>query len=161
MATRSTIAIEHADGSIDKVYCHWDGYLSNNGKILLEHYSDPTKLMHLLAEGDLSSLGTEIGEKHEFDNPHKFGTEEYKAHRAKYEHMCLFYGRDRGETEVGAKHYKNFSEYLASQSEEYNYILKSVGNSYIWFVEYSETEGKFMQLSKALHQEAIANSAVE
>lgn len=39
MSTRSTIAIEHADGTVKKVYCHYDGYISHNGKILAEQYS--------------------------------------------------------------------------------------------------------------------------
>jgi hypothetical protein len=41
MGTRSTIALEFADGTVEQVYCHWDGYLSNNGKILQAHYMDP------------------------------------------------------------------------------------------------------------------------
>ncbi len=39
MATRSTIALEFADGTIGQVYAHWDGYLAHNGKMLLEYYS--------------------------------------------------------------------------------------------------------------------------
>ena len=27
MATRSTIALEFADGSVGQVYCHWDGQI--------------------------------------------------------------------------------------------------------------------------------------
>ena len=41
MATRSTIALEFADGTVEQVYCHWDGYLAHNGLMLLEHYSNP------------------------------------------------------------------------------------------------------------------------
>jgi hypothetical protein len=39
MSTRSTIAIEHANGTIKKVYCHYDGYVRHVGKCLAEHYS--------------------------------------------------------------------------------------------------------------------------
>ena len=67
MATRSTIALEYADGTVDQIYCHWDGYLENNGKILVEHYMDPFKVQQLMALGDISSLGPNIGEKHSFD----------------------------------------------------------------------------------------------
>ena len=38
------------------IYCHWDGYPSNNGKILQQHYSKPTKLSCLIGLGDISSL---------------------------------------------------------------------------------------------------------
>lgn len=57
MGTRSRIALQNSDGSISSIYCHWDGYLSNNGKLLLEHYTDESKVRSLLALGDLSSLG--------------------------------------------------------------------------------------------------------
>ena len=30
MSTRSSIAIKNEDGSIDAIYCHNDGYLTNN-----------------------------------------------------------------------------------------------------------------------------------
>ena len=69
MATRSTIALEYADGTVDQIYCHWDGYLDNNGNILREHYMDPFKVQRLMDLGDLSSLGPNIGAKHDFDCP--------------------------------------------------------------------------------------------
>jgi len=57
MGTRSTIALEFADKSVEQVYCHWDGYLEHNGQILLKHYSDPFVLQKLIDLGDMSSLG--------------------------------------------------------------------------------------------------------
>jgi len=64
MATRSTIALEFADGTIGQVYCHWDGYLAHNGKMLLEYYSNPFIMRDLIDLGDLSSLRPQIGTKH-------------------------------------------------------------------------------------------------
>ncbi len=58
MATRSTIALEFADGSVSQVYCHWDGYLSGVGRELVEDYSDPFELAELIAGGDMSSIGS-------------------------------------------------------------------------------------------------------
>ena len=49
MATRSTIALEFADGTVEQVYCHWDGYLAHNGQLLLKHYSNPFVLRDLIA----------------------------------------------------------------------------------------------------------------
>ena len=49
MATRSTIALEFADGTIGQVYCHWDGYLQHNGRMLLANYSNPYVLRDLLS----------------------------------------------------------------------------------------------------------------
>ena len=60
MGTRSRIGVMHGD-VVKSVYCHWDGYLEHNGQILLEHY-DSAKANNLVALGDLSSLGSVIGE---------------------------------------------------------------------------------------------------
>jgi hypothetical protein len=136
MATRSTIALEFADGTIQQVYCHWDGYLSNNGKILQEHYSDPFKLRSLIDLGDISSLGPEIGDKHDFENPHKYGTDEYFAEQTRRREFTTFYGRDRGETGCEARRYTNYADYLRNaQFEEYNYILTTYGK---WYVKYGD-----------------------
>jgi hypothetical protein len=48
MNTCSTIALEYADGSIKQIYCHWDGYVSHNGRILHDHYDTPEKAAELM-----------------------------------------------------------------------------------------------------------------
>jgi hypothetical protein len=58
MATRSRIAIETQDGIIS-IYCHWDGHIETNGKILFENY-DREKTEQLIALGNISSLDTTI-----------------------------------------------------------------------------------------------------
>ena len=148
MATRSTIALEFADGSIGQVYCHWDGYLSNNGKILLEHYSNPSKLQKLIDLGDLSQLGCEIGEKHEFDNPNPYGTPAWEAWQEAKRGMCTFYGRDRGEDDVEAKYFKDFADYVKNHGyQEYEYILRTDGK---WYVSQGD---EYVLLSDALKAE--------
>lgn len=135
MATRSTIALEFADGTIGQVYAHWDGYLSHNGRILVESYSDPFKLQKLIDLGGVSSLGAEIGVKHPFDNPGLFNDAASLEYKNKYGNMCKFYGRDRGETEMEATYFKDFSDYDANcQREEYDYILRNVNGVATWFV---------------------------
>ena len=57
MATRSTIGIRHEDGSVTKIYCHWDGYIEHNGGILQKYYNTAEKIEPLLALGNLSVLG--------------------------------------------------------------------------------------------------------
>lgn len=144
MATRSTIALEYADGTVDQIYCHWDGYLSNNGKILAENYKDPFKLQRLMDLGDVSSLGPDIGDKHDFEIPFKYGTPEYVAESDRRREITTFYGRDRGETGVSARRFKDFADYRSNaQSEEYNYILRKDGN---WYVEfYGEFDGLLVE----------------
>ena len=60
MSTRSNIAIERKNKTVEVVYCHFDGYLSNNGQILLDNYKDIDKINNLISKGDISSLGENI-----------------------------------------------------------------------------------------------------
>lgn len=145
MATRSTIALEFADGSVGQVYCHWDGYLAHNGDVLMRHYQDPYKVRELIDLGSLSSLGPEIGEKHEFDNPHKYGSTEYHAWAEANRKFCTFYARDRGEDLVSHT-YKDFADYKENhQYEEYEYILRNDG---VWYV--SEYGASYVPLANVM-----------
>lgn len=138
MATRSTIALEFADGTVGQVYAHWDGYLSHNGKILLENYNDPFKLQKLVDFGGVSSLGAELGEVHPFsefeidrDDPELEDKLALVA-KAKTEGWTTFYGRDRGETGMQACYFNDFEHYVKNhQYEEYEYILRTDG---VWYV---------------------------
>lgn len=127
MATRSTIAILREDGSVAKIYCHWDGYLENNGRILLEHYDTAEKVEQLIALGDLSSLGKTIGSKHPFntfDQSSLTAEDIVIAERARAENMCTAYGRDRGEADTQAKVYHSLVSYEnLVEFEEYNYVF--------------------------------------
>jgi len=150
MATRSTIALEFADGTVEQVYCHWDGYLEHNGKILAEHYSDPFKLRDLIDLGGLSSLRRDIGEKHafsQFDLP----KEEVEAFVKRTENMCTFYARDRGEKLIVHK-FVDFQDYLAHHAyEEYEYILRNINGKATWFV--SDHDGAYVELTQAIMDE--------
>jgi hypothetical protein len=88
MGTRSSIAIKTEDG-IKAIYCHWDGYVDHNGKILKEFYNTKDKVNELIALGDLSSLRQEPGEAHDFDR----GDDSLGL----TDNWCMAYGRDRGE----------------------------------------------------------------
>ena len=149
MGTRSTIALEFADGSVGQVYCHWDGYLSNNGEILLASYTDPFKVRELIDLGDLSSLGAEIGVQHPFDNPGSFGNTAYQEYKAKYSNMCKFYGRDRSEEGCEARYFKDFADYAENHDcQEYEYILRTDGN---WYV--SKHGDSYVLLTVAIEEE--------
>lgn len=142
MGTRSTIALEFADGTVGQVYCHWDGYLEHNGRILQESYSDPFKLRNLIDRGDLSVLGKDVMpepyREHTFNEPQ--------------EDVCVFYGRDRGEDGIDAKYFKNFDDYRANhQYEEYEYILRTDGR---WYV--ADHGDRYVPLAEALVADAVA-----
>ena len=157
MSTRSTIALEYADGTVQQVYCHWDGYLDYNGKILQEHYSNPFILRDLIDLGDISLLKPTIGIKHDFSH---FGTEmDQKQYDALYGNMTTFHGRDRGETGTSARKFASFEDYLLNhQYEEYDYILRSDHGEPVWFVAFYEPwfvadhSGNFRPLLQALEE---------
>ena len=151
MATRSTIALEYADGTVEQVYCHWDGYLEHNGKILQEYYSNPFILRDLIDLGDISSLRPTVGTKHAFSRLEV--PMDGEAYDKLYGDMTTFYGRDRGETGTGAKKFASYEDYLLNhQYEEYEYILRSVHGEAVWFVaDHSE---EFKPLLLALIDEA-------
>lgn len=85
MGTRSLIAKKEKTGYF-AIYCHCGGYPEGVGKTLVENYTDEKKIDELLNLGDISSLGKEIGEKHDFEECPKEQTNAY--------------GRDRGEKET-------------------------------------------------------------
>jgi len=59
MATRSLIAFDNHD-TVTSIYCHFDGYLSGVGKVLLENYTlDVDKVEELMDGGDISVIGLE------------------------------------------------------------------------------------------------------
>lgn len=103
MATRSRIAVEKKDGSVQSIYCHFDGYPSHNGEILLNHY-DYERALKLIKLGDISILGRNLDETHA-------------------------YTRDRGEdidsnkaiTHTGIKSFFN------SDIEEWGYLITTNG----------------------------------
>lgn len=147
MATRSTIALEFADGTVQQVYCHWDGYPEYNGKLLLKHYSNPFILRDLIDLGDLSSLQPTIGVKHPFSN-HDAGMTRQEYDEL-YEGMCTFYGRDRGESNTNARKFKCFEDYEKHhQYEEYEYILRNDGR---WYV--SDHERVYVELESVIELE--------
>jgi hypothetical protein len=151
MGTRSTIALEFADGTVEQVYCHWDGYLAHNGQILQKHYSDPFVLQKLIDLGDISSLGKEIGEKHAFSQ-FELRAEEVQAYKELTENWTTFYGRDRGETGADKKSFVDFQDYLAHhQYEEYDYILRNINGKATWFV--SDHDGAYVKLEQAIMDE--------
>jgi hypothetical protein len=82
--------------AVKAIYCHWDGYLEHNGYILQTQY-DSVKADKLVAMGDLSSLGADIGEAHDFG--HTMSEDMYVdiGSNVSCSKDCTFYGRDRGE----------------------------------------------------------------
>ena len=85
MSTNSFIGIKTPDNKIKGIYCHWDGYIENNGLVLQKYYDNEDKINQLINLGSISSLGIEIGTKTDFNNP---GNTDLNT---------IAYHRDRGE----------------------------------------------------------------
>jgi hypothetical protein len=111
MATRSHIGVKQPNGTIDYIYCHFDGYPEHNGDILVNYYQDIDKVNQLINLGNLSMLGEEIGEQQDFDNR--------ETHNKKW---CLAYGRDRGETNI-EKRNTTFDDLLRNDNVSYLYVF--------------------------------------
>ena len=108
MATRSTIAVELDDGSVEQIYCHFDGYLSGVGQMLAFEYTDVNDLVGLMTLGDISTLSN---------------TFELTAESAYND------GSDK-RVFPDVKMYE-----LTAQMEEFNYIYKrNDQGEYSWFV---------------------------
>jgi hypothetical protein len=112
MATRSRIGIENEDGTVSSVYCHWDGYPSHNGDLLVKHYSDRENVEALIALGSISSLRKNLvntSGTHSFESPQ--------------EDVTIAYHRDRGEDLQEARIDKSIGAYAKSDYEEYGYVF--------------------------------------
>jgi hypothetical protein len=126
MSTRSIIGRQSPDGKVTLIYCHSDGYITHNGRILHESYQSERKISQLLALGDISFLGPEIGEKHPFDCPHSMDFSEWMKtdEYAKRQSMVLAYHRDRGESkkQTKARVYESLEAIPKEVYEEFFYL---------------------------------------
>jgi len=148
MATRSTISIvdkKAKNGQGRQIYCHWDGYPENNGKILLEHYQDANKINELIDLGNISSLAENIhpkttGTKREYKDGVGYVSVETEIPHSldnKHEGVVAAYFRDRGDDGqeakkfIGARPSREFSEefdYLFVVEESQWYVRDNDGN---------------------------------
>jgi len=133
MGTRSRIGyVDPKTNMVHSIYCHWDGYLSNNGRLLRDHYKDLKKVKRLVALGSLSSLEKHVSwrtapkpfahrpwrqgdtsrpqfvDKHTFETPVK--------------DVTVAYHRDRGEN---WNYVKPDVESIMLDLQEYNYLYKN------------------------------------
>ena len=78
MGTRSNIGYQNENKSMDVMYCHYDGYLDHNGRILLEHYNSEEDARALVDNGYARSLKPTVKEINE-DRVNKDKPETYKS----------------------------------------------------------------------------------
>ena len=130
---RAEGAAEEIGGKIKAVYCHWDGYPEGVGNTLQLHYNR-SKTKQLLVRGDISTLASDIGTKHDFD-ARDCGT--------------TFYGRDRGDKGINAEFFDTAEHFTEHYSfSEYFYLLTEDGT---WLV--NDGRDKWERLSALLEAE--------
>jgi len=117
MSTRSRIAIKTRSG-YKSIYCHFDGYPSGVGRTLRDHYTNRGKVNRLIALGNISILGKEIGKKQDFDNP--------------TEGWTVAYHRDRGESK-----FSNAPK-LSRSMQQLSALCDSSGVDYLYIFEDNE-----------------------
>ena len=130
MATRSVIA-KLDDKGVQAIYCHNDGYLSNNGKILDQHYQNEVKVDNLIAQGDASSLKDTIED-------------------------TIFYMRDRGEENKEATNLHNETKLLEFAFEQCDAEVVYMFAYGSWYVydnsdKIGNTSYQFIELEEALY----------
>lgn len=141
MSTRCMIGRANADGTITGIYCHYDGYLERVGRILAKHYTDAAKVDALMALGDISSLGAEIGEKHDF--------------RARPDGQCNAYGRDRDEADVSARTFATMREF----ADDYSYAYLFTDGAWTVFAHYTDPPLVWAPLADAVAAMVARRSA--
>lgn len=113
MLGRSSIGKQNKNGSITAVHCNWYGSPNHTGLILRDNYTSDIKVYKLIALGNLSRLGEDIGVEHHFNHV--------------VPHWCKAYGRDRGDSNQQARVFKSVDA-IAKSFPDIKYI-------YVWTEE--------------------------
>ena len=136
MSTRSWIARKTENG-FECIWCHWDGYPSHHGPILVEAYATDAKVAQLMNLGDLEVLGRELGEAHDYDKHDK---------NPAADHWCLAYGRDRKEKGM-KKHIfgteKELCDHADNTNAAYVYLFREGG----WIYRETSPNAKWQKLT--------------
>lgn len=136
MATRSTISI-HENEKFKAVYCHWDGYPSHNGKLLLKYYNHPDIINKIMELGDISNLDISIEKPEGLDlrSPVKGYTRFFKRDMNYKDSDCTIV--------YSIKELKDLSD---DWGAEFIYLFDTKQNK--WFVSYNNSNSiNFVELT--------------
>ena len=98
MSTNCRIGYQTEDGKYDSIYCHWDGYETYVGALLIKSYTTIERIKELLSYGDASSIDAVMED-------------------------CVFYHRDRDEDWDAVKPKILDFEDVRHIIQEYNYCF--------------------------------------
>ena len=139
MGTRSNIGYINDEGKIRAAYCHYDGYLEHNGRILLDHYTDAAKVKELVELGDMSFLAPNVHPTP--DSGHSFDNNEAD--------VTVFYGRDRGENDVAPVTHDVISDWIGNKNSWVEYFYLFMPEVSTWMV-YAVHNKRWKQLTEEL-----------
>ena len=136
MSTHSTISVKLSDGKIRSVYCHFDGMIQSNGRMLVEHYNSQELAEQLTSLGHLSYIAPLFeptsGSIHCFEDPEPL--------------ITVVYSRDRGEKDQIPYIWNSEKDFMEDvEKEEYNYLFKD-GE---WYVDFTADEISEWKLLKS------------
>lgn len=144
MSTRSIISVVCRDGLVRSAYCHQNGYLQDNGRILLEHYNSQEKAEVLVAPGNMCNLWARCDKPdgHTADSP--------------VAGVTVYFGRDAG-CPAGEVAVRIYPDVEASMEGEFHMMI---GYYYLydgscWMVKYQTNRGwQYRPLRQALRNAA-------
>lgn len=141
MGTRSRIGYELPDHTVVSVYCHYDGYVDHNGRILVEHYQNREDVKELIDGGSMSSLrSTHLWEtKAVRDDDGNIVRDEYDnwVYAPVRDPQPLYHTERGEELEVVLS---SFDEFIGGKcGEEYAYLYDLNGNWKAYKIGWGET----------------------
>ena len=155
MATRARIGLELKDGSFISSYQHWDGYPGGLGYTLIDHWNDYDKIEEAIQLGDASSWRYMVGQQIDFDD----------RNNPLHDVQNCYYGRDRGEKDVGPKKHLNgvcLLDEAFNSGEEFLYVFRLNGKKDYtgketgeWFYTTDTNPAKEIADMKPLEEDAI------
>ena len=153
MGTRSRLGYELSDHSVVSVYCHWDGYVEHNGKILVEHYQNRDDVQELIDGGSMSSLRTrntwnDGPSLKDEDGEYIRDTEGNIMSEGDRDPQPLYHS-ERGDGEDPM--HSDFDTFVAGNScEEYAYLYDLNGNWKAYKIGWSEEPAEELEIPVAL-----------
>lgn len=148
MGTRSRIGYELPDHSVVSVYCHWDGYVDHNGRILVEHYQNREDVQDLIDGGSMSSLRTthlwETAAVRDEDGNIVEGPDGQWTYAPTRDAQPLYHS-ERGE--INEPDVTDFDKFISGDwGEEYAYLYDLNGNWKAWKIGWGETNTERVEI---------------
>ena len=139
MSTRSRIGILRKDGSIDSIFCHFDGYLDGVGEKLISYYNDISSANKLINRGDIEAL-------HEYADSDSFKIKKYGDGEITHS----FFDDDKNNWDVYKPiHSKSVEIFLKNDIEDlvqYIYLFSEQKDKWLW--SNVNFDGEFRDLEK-------------